>query len=282
MSKAAAPNRPSPAPLPNYPPPEHLFYVDVAQAAPRSIPWNCDDWQPSPAVADADDPRVSLILESLAANRGKTIYCAIDQSDTFTKAETWAAGRHRNERDDTVYFGQSGNFRGFLAAQEGYLTDGESGVTGVSRDLIFEFPREERRRRWRTKRWELPSSPEHYILSVGSLGSGQSTASLAATSARDSYDANPPTAEQHLEWAKNGHPDYTYAFNTGADYNAIAGGANGECRRRGWQRATKVRYEITNQPNSWAYIDKSPPGAYQYHAVKFLHFSATCTKRVRR
>ncbi len=119
----------------------------TAQAAPRSIPWDCSDWQESPAVADADDARVSMILESLAANRGKSIYCAIDQSDTWTKAETWAAGRDRNERDDTVYFGQSGNFRGFLAAQEGYLTDGESGVTGVSRDLIFEFPREERRRR---------------------------------------------------------------------------------------------------------------------------------------
>ncbi len=119
----------------------------TAQAAPRSIPWDCSDWQESPAVADADDARVSMILETLAANRGKSIYCAIDQSDTWTKAETWLAGRDRNERDDTVYFGQSGNFRGFLAAQEGYLTDGESGVTGVSRDLIFEFPREERRRR---------------------------------------------------------------------------------------------------------------------------------------
>ncbi len=116
-----------------------------AQAAPRSIPWDCSDWQESPAIADADDARVSMILESLAANRGKSIYCAIDQSDTWTKSETWAAGRDRNERDDTVYFGESGNFRGFLAAQEGYLTDGESGVTGVSRDMIFEFPREERR-----------------------------------------------------------------------------------------------------------------------------------------
>ena len=116
-----------------------------AQAAPRSIPWDCSDWQETPAVADAADARVSMILESLAANRGKSIYCAIDQSDTWTKSETWLAGRDRNERDDTVYFGEQGNFRGFLAAQEGYLTDGESGVTGVSRDLIFEFPREERR-----------------------------------------------------------------------------------------------------------------------------------------
>ena len=65
--------------------------------------------------------------------------------DTWTKAETWEAGRDRNERDDTVYFGQQGNFRGFLAAQEGYLTDGESGVTGISRDRIFEFPEEPRR-----------------------------------------------------------------------------------------------------------------------------------------
>ena len=116
-----------------------------AQAAPRSIPWDCSDWQETPAVADADDARVSMILESLAANRGKAIYCAIDQSDTWTKTETWEAGRDRNERDDTVYFGEQGNFRGFLAAQEGYLTDGESGVTGVSRELIFEFPEEPRR-----------------------------------------------------------------------------------------------------------------------------------------
>ncbi len=116
-----------------------------AQAAPRSIPWDCSDWQETPAVADAEDARVSMILESLAANRGKSIYCAIDQSDTWTKSETWLAGRDRNERDDTVYFGQQGNFRGFLAAQEGYLTDGESGVTGISRDRIFEFPEEPRR-----------------------------------------------------------------------------------------------------------------------------------------
>ena len=116
-----------------------------AQAAPRTIPWDCSDWQETPAVADAEDARVSMILESLAANRGKSIYCAVDQSDTWTKSETWLAGRDRNERDDTVYFGEQGNFRGFLAAQEGYLTDGESGVTGISRDRIFEFPEEPRR-----------------------------------------------------------------------------------------------------------------------------------------
>ena len=81
----------------------------------------------------------------MAENRGKTLYCGIDQSDTFSKAETWQAGKDRNERDDTVYYGERGQFRGFIAAQEGWLTDGESGVTGVSIDRIFEFPREKRR-----------------------------------------------------------------------------------------------------------------------------------------
>ena len=118
----------------------------------RSIPWDCSDWQ---AFAHAD--RTTAILESLAENRGKTLYCGVDQSDTFTKAETWEAGKDRNERDDTVYFGERGQFRGFIAAQEGWLTDGESGVTGVSIDRIFEFPREERRRVKRVKRWDISS-----------------------------------------------------------------------------------------------------------------------------
>ena len=113
----------------------------LTQAA-RSIPWNCDDWQP---YAHADRP--TAILESLAENRGKTLYCGIDQSDTFAKAETWAAGKDRNERDDTVYYGERGSFRGFIAAQEGWLTEGESGITGQSTATIFEFPKEERKRR---------------------------------------------------------------------------------------------------------------------------------------
>ena len=110
----------------------------VTQAA-RSIPWDCSDWQPF-----AHDNRNTAILETLAENRGKTLYCGIDQSDTFGKAETWAAGKDRNERDDTVYWGERGSFRGFIAAQEGWLTEGESGITGQSIATIFEFPRREK------------------------------------------------------------------------------------------------------------------------------------------
>ena len=127
----------------------------ISQAA-RAIPWDCSDWQ-----AFAHDDRPTAILESLAENRGKTLYCGIDQSDTFAKAETWEAGKDRNERDDTVYFGERGQFRGFLASQEGWLTEGESGITGVSIDRIFEFPREERKRPRREPRPNLVYGREY-------------------------------------------------------------------------------------------------------------------------
>ena len=91
----------------------------------QAIPWDCSDWH---TFAHAD--RNAAILESLAENRGKTLYCGIDQSDTLGKAESWAAGRDRNERDDTVYYRERGPFRGFIAAQEGWRPDGESGITG--------------------------------------------------------------------------------------------------------------------------------------------------------
>ena len=124
-----------------------------ALQAARSIPWDCSDW-----VAFAHDDRTTAILESLAENRGKTLYCGIDQSDTFTKAETWQAGKDRNERDDTVYWGERGSFRGFIAAQEGWLTEGESGITGQSIAVIFEFPKEKQRVR-RVKRLAVSSGP---------------------------------------------------------------------------------------------------------------------------
>ena len=133
-----------------------------------------------------------MILESLAANRGKSIYCAVDQSDTWTKSETWLAGRDRNERDDTVYFGEQGNFRGFLAAQEGYLTDDESGVTGISRDRIFEFPEEPRRgKKTVIKRLKLAASPDRQARTlIGSTSGVQAHKHNALSGARDAFNLN--------------------------------------------------------------------------------------------
>ena len=132
----------------------------ISQAA-RYIPWDCADWQ-----AFAHDDRTTAILESLAENRGKTLYCGVDQSAAFGKAETWAAGKDRNERDDTVYFGERGQFRGFIAAQEGWLTEGESGITGQSEATIFEFPKEPPRRARRVKRFAVGTDPEQFPINA--------------------------------------------------------------------------------------------------------------------
>ena len=263
----------------------------TAQAAPRSIPWNCNDWQASPAVADADDERVSVILESLAANRGKTIYCAIDQSDTFAKAETWAAGRYRNERDDTVYFGQSGNFRGFLAAQEGYLTDGESGVTGVSRELIFEFPREQRRG-WKTitKRLKVP----------------QDNARRARTIAPTEHSHTAGSSDPR--WARRiqrQHYWQQYLLNTHAirDPNRrdawwdqqAATAAQAYCQSRGYpttrniERSSRPADFVNSSSNQqlhqgWDYENLRNIGSntWRGRAYQYVLWSATCEKKIRK
>ncbi len=263
----------------------------TAQAAPRSIPWDCSDWQESPAVADADDARVSMILETLAANRGKSIYCAIDQSDTWTKSETWLAGRDRNERDDTVYFGQSGNFRGFLAAQEGYLTDGESGVTGVSRELIFEFPREQRRG-WKTvtKRRQVP----------------QDTTRRARTIAPNEYEHTAGTS--HPRFAQRIQREYywqQYLLSTHAIRDAnrrdawwdqqAATAAQAYCESQGYpttrniERSSNPADFVNNSSNNqlhqgWGYENLRNTGGntWRGRAYQYVLWSATCEKKVRK
>lgn len=114
------------------------------------VPHNCAEWEP---IDHAE--RKTAILETLGVHRGQTLYCGIDQSDTFTAAEVFAAGKDHNQRDDTVYWGENGNFFGFTACQAGWLTDGEEGLTGCSTAAIFEFPRERVRDRDSGRRLSL-------------------------------------------------------------------------------------------------------------------------------
>ena len=152
---------------------EHPFYLNTAEAR-RFIPWDCSGWQPRPAVADAENQLASSILETLAENRGKTLYCGLDQSDTWTRRQVHDHAHAHNDRDRTQYDGSQGQgrFRGFTAGQEGWLTDGEHGITGVSPERIFEFPQEERRRRrrWVTKEVEVTSDPPEAELSDANRG----------------------------------------------------------------------------------------------------------------
>ena len=139
---------------------EHPFYLNTAEA--RFIRWDCSDWQPRPAVADAENELASSILETLAENRGKTLYCGLDQSDTWTKRQVHDHAHAHNDRDRTQYDGSQGQgrFRGFTAGQEGWLTDGEAGITGVSPERIFEFPEQERgRRKTKILRKKVSSEP---------------------------------------------------------------------------------------------------------------------------
>ena len=203
------------------------------------------------------------ILESLAENRGKTLYCGVDQSDTFTKAETWAAGKDRNERDDTVYFGERGQFRGFIAAQEGWLTDGESGVTGVSIDRIFEFPREERKRRTRIKRLKLAADSSRLVPSPNgpTINHGGTRAS-AELAAGISFNNSPPS----FDWEQ-----------------LTAATALAECRSRGYPRARNAA--SVSATEDWGYTpdrETSNPQTWIFEAYKTREYTATCEKKVRR
>ena len=251
----------------------------LTQAA-RSIPWDCSDWQP---YAHAD--RTTAILETLAENRGKTLYCGIDQSDTFGKAETWAAGKDRNERDDTVYWGERGSFRGFIAAQEGWLTDGESGITGQSIATIFEFPKEERRVT-RVKRRKVSESAAPIVRAPnGPYLSAGGSEGFARRNMRHSY-WNGVTSDD----PRKGNTAAKTAYWTElAEPIALA-----YCRARGYTRLTQFALGalpanfILSDSNyqthqGWGYAEfSSNSGTHYGRAYQFIRWSGTCEKKVRR
>ena len=272
------------------------------------MPWDCSDWQ-----AFAHDDRTTAILESLAENRGKTLYCGIDQSDTFGKAETWAAGKDRNERDDTVYFGERGQFRGFIAAQEGWLTEGESGITGQSEAVIFEFPKEERRRVTRTKRISIgTTSPTDAVASChdatptpGDLlcsGEFASTTTFNGNSitaretskrnARGGYYGDESTFTGNHDWRTSPDPfgtNWQELAETVAERAAASA-----CTARGYRLGRVVvgpghdndkQWQGTwSQGDNlgWFYRNTRTDGHSRYAARQSRTWRATCTKKVRR
>ena len=279
----------------------------LTQAA-RAIPWDCSDWQP---FAHAD--RTTAILESLAENRGKTLYCGIDQSDTFGKAETWQAGKDRNERDDTVYFGERGQFRGFIAAQEGWLTEGESGITGQSVAVIFEFPKEPRRVK-RVKRFKVGTAPERFpiddetscrqVLGLicsdwGSIPTNSATTTLAQLFAR--HFAVGRTDGDALGWTLDRQTNIITDSN-GVTSSAtpslaqwqelVAAAAASACQARGAKYVAGSAelgpghdHNKGNHGNNlgWFYGPDLHTGAQEkYQARQSRTWSATCKKTVRR
>ena len=277
----------------------------ITQAA-RSIPWNCDDWQ---AFAHSD--RTTAILESLAENRGKTLYCGLDQSDTFGKAETWAAGKDRNERDDTVYFGERGSFRGFIAAQEGWLTDGESGITGQSIATIFEFPKEPRRVK-RTKRFAIANTASNTdAASCGQAGGlicsdwGSIPTAGAGTiltgQQRGRHFAVGRTGGQIANWTLDRQTNIitdAVGVETSATPSLVqwqellAAGAARSCRARGARYVAGSAELGPGHDNNkgshgnnlgWFYSpDRDGTANYKFQARQSRTWTATCKKTIRR
>ena len=286
----------------------------LSQAA-RSIPWECSDWQ-----AFAHEDRATAILESLAENRGKTLYCGIDQSDTFTKAETWAAGKDRNERDDTVYWGERGSFRGFIAAQEGWLTEGESGITGQSIAVIFEFPKEKRRRTKKVKMIEVGSGDLSTDTCMTDLQEGRQPGTLicsdwgtvsglgvneAGTRAYARYFSVGRTTQSDTGWTLNretntvtrsGESNHQATPSLAQWQELLAAGAARVCRSRG---ARYVDGSAVLGPGhsrdagdgnynhgdelGWFYGDTDNRDAYyNYRARQSRTWTATCKKTIRR
>ena len=247
----------------------------LTQAA-RSIPWDCSDWQ-----AFAHEDRTTAILESLAENRGKTLYCGIDQSDTFTKAETWQAGKDRNERDDTVYWGERGSFRGFIAAQEGWLTEGESGITGQSLAVIFEFPKEERqRRRTKIKKFDL-SDP----VGVSSCGINDQGVNIVPNISGDNCndgigsDTDPSSlGDARVAYNTNQHPQVNWPAlaKRQADIrcrNHPDGGAGT------YARNIAIATELVTFGSLLYWQDRNVGGAYIAYQIR--PWTATCVKKVK-
>ena len=260
------------------------MFVNPAYA--RFTRWDCSDWSPFPAVAEAEDELASSILETLAANRGKTLYCGVDQSDTWTKRQVYDNAHRHNDRDRTQYDGSQGQgrFRGFTAGQEGWLTDGEHGITGVSPERIFEFPEvEKKRRRYRTFK-ACRAFDAACVVQTGL----HSTAGAA--------NANRSTAQSSAitQWNNNlgGRPD---AVNTAEKYSAWRevsarqGDANAAaravCRAAGARLTGSARIRRTSpgstQGLAVTYFSENlgSGGNYQFQAGRQIYFDATCRKR---
>ena len=267
----------------------------ITQAA-RAIPWDCADWQ-----AFAHEDRTTVILESLAENRGKTLYCGVDQSDTFTKAETWEAGKDRNERDDTIYSGERGIFRGFIAAQEGWLTDGESGVTGISIDRIFEFPREERRRTKRVKRFDIGSGPAAGNTCMTELRGGRMAGTLICSGwgTAGTLGSNDATAQTSARWRFTGRSEWDSTtidwrtFRAETWMTRAENAAKSACRARGGQSVSNVAFGGGHNNNrgqvyhvgdnlGWFFWDTEGNQNFLYRARHSRTWSATCKKTIRR
>ena len=184
-----------------------------------------------------------------------------------------------------------GRFRGFTAGQEGWLTDGEAGITGVSPERIFEFPEVERKRRKRYRTFKVcPSfdvaqqhSPYSPCVVQTGLHSTAGAANADRATAADSAGSQWPnlagrpdavnTAEKYVAWLE--------VSDRQGDANAQARAA---CRAAGARLTGRARIRVvpgTTLGSAFTYYSENlgSGGNYQFRAGVQIFFTATCKKR---
>ena len=230
----------------------------------------------------------------MAGNRDKTLYCGVDQSDTWTKRRVYDNAHRHNDRDRTQYDGSQGEgrFRGFTAGQEGWLTDGEHGITGVSPERIFEFPEvEKKRRRYRTFK-PCPAyddAQQHPPYSPGVVQTGLHSTAGAANS--DRFAALTSANDQWVSTPAGRPPavDTNTKYQAWLEVSARQGEANAEaravCRAAGARLTGSARIRRSsidsNRGAATFYYSENlgSGGNYQYRVGVQVYFDATCKKR---
>ena len=208
-----------------------------------------------------------------------------------------------------MYFGERGQFRGFIAAQEGWLTEGESGITGQSIAVIFEFPKEQKRRVKRTKRISIGTTAPaeavaschdatptpgdllcsgEYASTTTILGSSTANQESSKTNARGGYYGDESVATGNHDWRTSPDP-------FGTNWQELAEtAAAGACAARGYRLGRvavgpghdndKDEQGSWSQGDNlgWFYRNTRTDGNSRYAARQSRTWTATCTKKVRR
>ena len=180
-----------------------------------------------------------------------------------------------------MYDGERGRFRGFIAAQEGWLTEGESGITGQSIAVIFEFPKAERRgRRTKVKRYPLVGNTANN-LAVSSCGL-RNTPSMPADCA-GGYDTGNSVVAARTNFNANIHPNLDWPLLAREQAKAI-------CRQRhGGQSVANVAIDSREYDELYGSSPPAPPdpiwvnqgtGANRI-AYQLRPWTATCVKKVK-
>ena len=187
-----------------------------------------------------------------------------------------------NDRDRTQYDGSQaqGRFRGFTAGQEGWLTDGEHGITGVSPERIFEFPEVKKKRRKNKKK------PVRYVQVLETFALA-ADASRLVESHKGCWPGNWFQLDATGRSAARGAATYRTCYTVPSNAQWLAWAqtvAEQECVDQGYERAQDGAATVAPSTPNWRYERRNGLGGagLKYRASRLRQYTATCEKTVYR